>query len=379
MINIPCSTCLESFTSGCDISTTPCGHVFHTGCITRWLNQNDHCSQCREVCEIRQIIKLYFSESQTTIEENITINDLEQKRLKLEEKSQKCERELTAMKKVVLDCGVEINQVNQKCNKLEHEKLLMKLDWSKTEWNLKESTIEAYIRIEDLEKEVEEQKMMKLDWSNTELHLKQSINGLTKRIKDLEKEVDDQKWLWLDSNTEHAELEVKRPSDLSPSTNKSTNKGNKRSEDLEKQDGDQKMVDKTNSGLESKASVIEGASLTQARNHKDCPMEILADKENIGNVIDADLEEIFIATLDRLRIGIKSSSVLYIYCKDLWKYLNILSNPRYCAIYPLNIDKLENWLTLLENMNASDERLSDNQVSEMEIDFNDALKKLIMF
>ena len=98
MMNITCSTCLESFTSGCDISTTPCGHVFHTGCITRWLNQNDHCSQCREVCEIRQIIKLYFSESQSAIEENITINDLQQKSLKLEEQSQKYERELKAMR-----------------------------------------------------------------------------------------------------------------------------------------------------------------------------------------------------------------------------------------------------------------------------------------
>ena len=81
------------------------------------LNQNDHCSQCRETCEIRQIIKLYFSESQSAIEENITINDLEQKSLKLEEKSQKWERDLTAMKTCVLDKSVEINRVNKKCKK----------------------------------------------------------------------------------------------------------------------------------------------------------------------------------------------------------------------------------------------------------------------
>ena len=252
MMNITCSTCLESFTSGCDISTTPCGHVFHTGCITRWLNQNDHCSQCRETCVIRQIIKLYFSESQSAIEENITINDLEQKSLKLEEKSQKWERDLTAMKTCVLDKSVEINRVNKKCKKLEREKLLMKLDWSKTEWNLKESTIEAFERIENLEKEVEEQKMMKLDWSKTEWNLKKSIKELNKRIEDLEKEVDDQKWLWLDANEGPAELEVKKPcitacnprhSDLLPSPKKSTNKGSKPFKDLEKQGGDQKMVE----------------------------------------------------------------------------------------------------------------------------------------
>ena len=134
MMNINCSTCLESFTSGCDISTTPCGHVFHTGCITRWLNQNDNCSQCREACGKRQMIKLYFSECQSAIEENITINDLQQKSLKLEEQSQKYERELKAMRW-----------------KSEHEKLLLKFDWSKTEWNLKKSINEANKRIKDYE------------------------------------------------------------------------------------------------------------------------------------------------------------------------------------------------------------------------------------
>ena len=339
-MNIACSTCLESFTSGCDISTTPCGHVFHTGCITRWLNGNNNCSQCRKGCEIGQIIKLYFSESQSAIEEQITINDLEQQSLQMDEENQEYIQEVNTLKKLVLDKSIEIGQLNQKCANLEHEKLLMKLDWSKTEWNLKESTIEAYIRIEDLEKEVEEQKMM-------ELNFKHTINRLTKRIKDLEKEVDDQKWLWLDSNTEPAELEVKR---------------------------------QTNSGLESKAGETEGASPAQKRNHKDCPTEILADKENIGKISQSmisnknDALDIFVATLDRLRIGIKSSSVLYIYCKDLWEYLNILSSPQYYAIYALNCDKLENWLTLLKNMDG--EQLTDKQVSEMEIDFKDALKKL---
>ena len=96
MMNIACSTCLESFTSGCDISTTPCGHVFHTGCIARWLNENNNCSQCRKGCEIGQIIKLYFSESQSAIEEQITINDLEQTSLKMEKESQEYIQEVNA-------------------------------------------------------------------------------------------------------------------------------------------------------------------------------------------------------------------------------------------------------------------------------------------
>ena len=66
---------------------------------------------------------------------------LEQKSLKLEEK---CDFELNLMK-------TEVNQANQKCYKLEQEKLLMKLDWSKTEWSLKESIKEANKRIKDYE------------------------------------------------------------------------------------------------------------------------------------------------------------------------------------------------------------------------------------
>ena len=117
------------------------------------MNSNNDCTQCRKHCDIRQIIKLHFSESQSALEEQITINDLEQKCLKLEEKSLICDREVTTMKKIVEDCSLERNQTNQKCKKLEHEKLLMKLDWSKTEWNLKESINKASKQIKDLKKE----------------------------------------------------------------------------------------------------------------------------------------------------------------------------------------------------------------------------------
>ena len=37
-MNIICSTCMEGFKSNSDISSTMCGHVFHTQCITKWLD-----------------------------------------------------------------------------------------------------------------------------------------------------------------------------------------------------------------------------------------------------------------------------------------------------------------------------------------------------
>ena len=148
------------------------GHVFHTACISRWLAQNNNCSQCREGCDIREIIKLFFSENPDGLEGNITTSqleqksleleqksleleqkclelekkrleleqeslNLEQKRLGLEQKNQKSDRVVNNMKIRMLEASNQINHANQKCQKLEEEKLLMKLDWSKTEWNLK--------------------------------------------------------------------------------------------------------------------------------------------------------------------------------------------------------------------------------------------------
>ena len=128
MMNIACSTCLESFTSGCDISTTPCGHVFHTGCITRWLNENPDCFQCHKTCKIGQIIKLFFTENQCAIEEQIAILDLKVKSLELEEKS-------SIFDTLLIKKSNEVIRANQKCEKLEKEILQMRMDWSKMKRN----------------------------------------------------------------------------------------------------------------------------------------------------------------------------------------------------------------------------------------------------
>ena len=360
MINITCSTCLESFTSGCDISTTPCGHVFHTGCITRWLNQNDNCSHCREACEIRQVIKLYFSESQSAIEENITINDLEQKSLKLEVKSQKCERDLAAMKTVVLDKSVEMNRVNQKCKKLEHEKLLMKLDWSKTEWNLKES-------IKDLEKEIDERETKSI-----------------KLIKDLEKVVDDQlvQITKLQINCKALELEKCDLNETEWILIDSVNKAKKQIKDLEKEIDNQKMADIRAlqfCGLDPE-DMIDKNETELKRKSKDCSIAIKKVKGcNDGNLI---LEIIGNLTkiLNGLRQGIKSTYVLYNDYKDFWEYyLRKLSTLPSNANYEGHFAKLEMWLNILNNMNIDLPKfgqLTNDQHEQMSIDFNDAFNDL---
>ena len=43
-----CPICLESFTSKCEISSTQCGHIFHSDCIQKWLKLKRQCPVCLE-------------------------------------------------------------------------------------------------------------------------------------------------------------------------------------------------------------------------------------------------------------------------------------------------------------------------------------------
>ena len=108
-MNVACSICLESFTLTSDIYTTLCGHVFHYKCIQKWLESgNQHCSTCRQDCSIVEIVKLYFSENESALENNNLCTQLESENLKLQQ-------EVNALKDRDL-------AANQKCIQLEFEK-----------------------------------------------------------------------------------------------------------------------------------------------------------------------------------------------------------------------------------------------------------------
>jgi hypothetical protein len=43
-----CSICIDSFT-GTDHRILECKHIFHTGCINKWLEHNSTCPICRRI------------------------------------------------------------------------------------------------------------------------------------------------------------------------------------------------------------------------------------------------------------------------------------------------------------------------------------------
>ena len=52
----PCSICLDALTQQTGIYTSSCGHLFHLGCIGRWILKNENCPNCRsEFVEKEQI------------------------------------------------------------------------------------------------------------------------------------------------------------------------------------------------------------------------------------------------------------------------------------------------------------------------------------
>lgn len=139
-MNFACSTCLESFTPGSDISSTPCGHVFHTDCITRWLgnNNNNNCSQCRKICDINDLKKLFISEFDSGI-----IDELETENLRLQtEANESKNRELEAISREL--------EANKKIEKQIKENLDLKNKLR----ILNKQSIDSNQKIVDLENEI---------------------------------------------------------------------------------------------------------------------------------------------------------------------------------------------------------------------------------
>ena len=144
-MNTACSTCLGSFTSVSDISTIPCGHIFHTNCIEKWLESGSNsCSQCRKEFRRIQIIKLYFSEGQS---ENNLITELEEAKSEAIQESLKYQKQNTELLK-------EVSVLQGKNSGLQEEniKLNKHLKDIKTDSKTKERILNK--RIEELTKEV---------------------------------------------------------------------------------------------------------------------------------------------------------------------------------------------------------------------------------
>ena len=89
-MDIACPICLNPFTMQCDISANQCGHMFHSDCITKWIETGKKtCPQCRKSCTLKKLTKLYLPatgnvKKRDAIQADLDRAESEAKRLKSE-------------------------------------------------------------------------------------------------------------------------------------------------------------------------------------------------------------------------------------------------------------------------------------------------------
>ena len=68
-MNLTCAICLESFTSSCEVSSTPCGHLFHSNCLQLTVNPTNlgviTCPTCRNHFRWQNIHRVYLQAQDT--------------------------------------------------------------------------------------------------------------------------------------------------------------------------------------------------------------------------------------------------------------------------------------------------------------------------
>ena len=54
---LECCICAESMISGEEVIKLPCGHVYHSACVLRWLDKHTTCPMCRSQLPAQQQMK----------------------------------------------------------------------------------------------------------------------------------------------------------------------------------------------------------------------------------------------------------------------------------------------------------------------------------
>lgn len=58
-LELECAICLEDFDTQ-DISSTPCGHLFCTECITKYIKDRKMCPTCKKITKLNALLRMYL-------------------------------------------------------------------------------------------------------------------------------------------------------------------------------------------------------------------------------------------------------------------------------------------------------------------------------
>lgn len=133
-MNIICVICSELLVPSDDVFHTPCGHIFHFGCLIQWLERSKTCPQCRERTTESKIYRIYFnfSNSDSIVEDptslqykidNLTLQlQLKDQNINnLTEIKEKLEKQTAGLRQEVKHVESEINGKNSAIHALKQQ------------------------------------------------------------------------------------------------------------------------------------------------------------------------------------------------------------------------------------------------------------------
>ena len=103
-MRVQCSTCLELLAPGDDLTSTPCGHVFHVTCVIQWFETKKNCPQCRHPARESTLRRIFLADTDgdTTlgIDSSTLQSDLDDAKLEVRMKDNELRKAIGKMKEM---------------------------------------------------------------------------------------------------------------------------------------------------------------------------------------------------------------------------------------------------------------------------------------
>lgn len=103
-MRVQCSTCLELLAPGDDLTSTPCGHVFHVTCVIQWFETKKNCPQCRHPARESTLRRIFLADTDgdTTlgIDSSSLQSDLDDAKLQVRMKDNELRKALGKVKEM---------------------------------------------------------------------------------------------------------------------------------------------------------------------------------------------------------------------------------------------------------------------------------------
>lgn len=178
-----CIICSDLFDEVNPISVGPCGHVYHTTCLTLWIDQSKTCPECRTHIAHKDKKRLYFN---FPPKGDLNTSQLENEVLDLKGKLSAKDLELVACKKQKDAISVYVREAEKKASDLQQQ--VYKYDTDISELRLR---IKSYTKLEA--------KVLKLEQMNAALmndmqhlnNVQTIVNGTQKDVEDILKDYND--------------------------------------------------------------------------------------------------------------------------------------------------------------------------------------------